>query len=234
MSDELPIGGSRLIPEGWKVYSIDEIKSDEKYSCVAGPFGSSISSKYFTETGVPIIRGNNLTNNLTKFVDKDFAFVSEERAKKYLPQHVKKGDLIFTCWGTIGQVGLIPENSLYPEYIISNKQLKLRVNPNLANSLFVFYYLASKQGVEYIRSKAIGSAVPGINLGILKSIKVALPPLQTQKRIGEILSRYDNLIDNNNRRIALLEESIHLLYKDWFVRLRFSGYESVKVVDGIP
>ncbi|AFY44940.1 restriction endonuclease subunit S [Nostoc sp. PCC 7107] len=234
MSNELPLGGSRLVPEGWTLYSIDEIKADEKYSCVAGPFGSSISSKYFTETGVPIIRGNNLKNNLTKFVAQDFAFVSEERAKKYLPQHVKAGDLVFTCWGTIGQVGLIPQDGPYPEYIISNKQLKLRVNPDLANNLFVFYYLSSKEGVEHIRSRAIGSAVPGINLGILKSIKIALPSLSTQQSITEILSSYDRLIDNNNRRIALLEESIHLLYKEWFVRSRFPGYESVKLVDGIP
>lgn len=234
MSNELPLGGSRLVPEGWTLYSIDEIKADEKYSCVAGPFGSSISSKYFTETGVPIIRGNNLKNNLTKFVAQDFAFVSEERAKKYLPQHVKAGDLVFTCWGTIGQVGLIPQDGPYPEYIISNKQLKLRVNPDLANNLFVFYYLSSKEGVEHIRSRAIGSAVPGINLGILKSIKIALPSLSTQQSITDILSNYDRLIDDNNRRIALLEESIHLLYKEWFVRLRFPGYESVKIVDGIP
>ncbi|MHC5774446.1 restriction endonuclease subunit S [Nostoc sp.] len=234
MSNELPLGGSRLVPEGWTLYSIDEIKADEKYSCVAGPFGSSISSKYFTETGVPIIRGNNLKNNLTKFVAQDFAFVSEERAKKYLPQHVKAGDLVFTCWGTIGQVGLIPQDGPYPEYIISNKQLKLRVNPDLANNLFVFYYLSSKEGVEHIRSRAIGSAVPGINLGILKSIKIALPSLSTQQSITDILSNYDRFIDNNNRRIALLEESIHLLYKEWFVRSRFPGYESVKVVDGIP
>ncbi|MFM6138215.1 MAG: restriction endonuclease subunit S, partial [Sphaerospermopsis kisseleviana] len=73
-----------------------------------------------------------------------------------------------------------------------------------------------------------------IAIGSLKKFQFTLPPLPTQQRIGEILSKYDNLIDNNNRRIALLEESIHLLYKDWFVRLRFPGYESVKVVDGIP
>ena len=88
--------------------------------------------------------------------------------------------------------------------------------------------------MEHIRNRAIGSAVPGINLGILKSIKIALPPLSTQQRIADILSTYDNAIANNNQRIALLEESIHQLYKEWFVRLRFPGYESVKVVDGVP
>ena len=234
MSAELPLGGSRLVPKGWTLYSVDEIKSKEKYACVAGPFGSSISSKYFTEEGVPIIRGSNLKDDLTRFVSHDFAFVSEEQAKNYPSQHVRGGDLVFTCWGTIGQVGIIPEDGPYPEYIISNKQLKLRVNPEIADSLFVYYYLASREGVEHIRSRAIGSAVPGINLGILKSLTLALPPLVIQQRITEILSNYDRLIDNNTRRIALLEESIHRLYQEWFVYLRFPGCDRVAIVDGVP
>jgi len=77
-------------------------------------------------------------------------------------------------------------------------------------------------------------AVPGINRNVLHKIPITIPDIQTQQRIAEILSTYDRLIDNNNRRIALLEESIHQLYKEWFVHLRFPGYESVKIVDGIP
>ena len=234
MSTELPLGGSRPVPKGWNLYSVDEIKAKEKHACVAGPFGSSISSKYFTEDGVPIIRGSNLKDDLTRFVSQDFAFVSEQQAKNYPAQHVKAGDLVFTCWGTIGQVGVIPKDGPYPEYIISNKQLKLRVNPDLADNLFVYYYLASREGVEHIRSRAIGSAVPSINLGILKSLKLALPPLPTQREIVDILSKYDRLIDNNTRRIALLEESIHRLYKEWFVYLRFPEWEKVAIVEGVP
>ena len=73
-----------------------------------------------------------------------------------------------------------------------------------------------------------------LNTSILRSVEVQYPNYPTQERIAKILSNYDNFIDNNNRRIALLEESIYLLYKDWFVRLRFPGYESVKVVDSVP
>src|SRR5208337_4993545 len=96
------------LPDGWRLLTVDEIKATEKSSCVAGPFGSSISSKYFVEKGVPVIRGNNLRDDLTRFVADGFAFVSEEQARQYKAQHVRAGDLVFTCWGTIGQVGLIP------------------------------------------------------------------------------------------------------------------------------
>lgn len=229
------LGGRLRVPPSWEVATVDDIKSPEPNSCRSGPFGSSISRKYFVEEGVPVIRGSNLRDDLTRFVAEEFVFVSEERTReKYGSCVVEAGDLVFTCWGTIGQVGIIPEDGPYDRYVVSNKQLKLRVDPERVEPLFLFYLLSSPDGVAYINSRAKGTAVPGINLGILKSIEVALPPLQVQRDVVHILSAYDDLIENNNRRMALLEESIHLLYREWFVYLRFPGHERVEVVDGVP
>lgn len=219
------------IPTDWRLVTVNDIKANEQSSCVAGPFGSNISSKYFMETGVPVIRGNNLRDDLTPFIPEGFAFVSEERAKQYKAQHVRSGDLVFTCWGTLGQVGLIPENGPYKEYIISNKQLKLRPDRKQADAKFLFYYFASPEMVHHIRSIAIGSSVPGISLGILKSLSVVLPPLPVQRRIAAILSAYDDLIENNQRRIAILEELARSLYREWFVHFRFPGHEDVRFVE---
>jgi type I restriction enzyme, S subunit len=201
---------------------------------VAGPFGSKISSKYFADEGVPVVRGSNLRDDLTRFVPEGFVFVSEARAQEYRPQHVRGGDLVFTCWGTIGQVGLIPEDGPYPEYIISNKQLKLRVDRSVAEPLFCFYYFASPRYAEHIRNRGIGGAVPGINLGILKSLLIALPPIVVQRCIAHILSAYDDLIENNRRRMTLLEEAARQLYREWFVRLRFPGHEHTPITNGVP
>ena len=191
--------------------------------------------KYFVDEGVPVIRGSNLSTNLTEFFAEEFVFVNEERARdKYRNCLVRSGDLVVTCWGTIGQVGRIPDDGPFDEYVISNKQLKLRTNPSVANSKFVYYYIASDAGVEYIKSRSIGAAVPGINLGILKSILIALPPIEIQESIVAILSTYDDLIENNRRRIQLLEQAARLLYKEWFVHLRFPGHEHVKIKDDFP
>ena len=222
------------VPRGWGLYTANEIKADDRYACVAGPFGSNISSKYFVEEGVPVIRGSNLRDDLTRFVSDRLVFVSPQQALQYKPQHVRANDLVFTCWGTIGQVGIIPENASYEEYIISNKQLKLSINRAIANPLFCFYYFASPQYVEYIRSRNIGGAVPGINLGILKSLPIALPSLEEQARIVRVLGAYDDLITNNTRRIELLEKSARQLFEEWFVRLRYPGHEHDKIVDGVP
>jgi type I restriction enzyme S subunit len=222
------------VPMGWRLFSVDQIKSPDQYSCVAGPFGSSIASKFFVDDGVPVIRGSNLRDDLTRFVDDHFVFISEEKAASFRAQQTRPGDLVFTCWGTIGQVGIVPEGLQYDRFVISNKQLKLRVDPHVADPLFCFYYFASPRYVQYIRGRNIGGAVPGINLGILKSFPIALPSVSEQKRIATILSLYDELIDNNRRRIELLEQSAGHLFKEWFVRLRYPGHEHDKVVDGVP
>lgn len=222
------------IPTGWKLCTVDQIKAPVPHACVAGPFGSKISSKYFAEHGVPVIRGANLRDDLTRFVPKDFVFVSEERAEQYGPQQVQANDLVFTCWGTIGQVGIIPNDGPYERYIISNKQLKLRVNEKVVIPLFCYYYFSSPKYVEHIRNRGIGGAVPGINLGILKSLPIAVPPNSVQERIVGILSSYDDLIENNRRRIEMLEGAARMLYREWFIHFRFPGHEHAAMANGIP
>ena len=95
---------------------------------------------------------------------------------------------------------------------------------------FAYYFLKNMN----FKSYNSGGTQPSLNRNAIYPIKIKIPPLSTQKRIADILSTYDDLIDNNNRRIALLEESVHLLYREWFVSLRFPGHESVRVVDGVP
>ncbi|MCK2056980.1 restriction endonuclease subunit S [Methylobacterium sp. 37f] len=216
---------------GWQLSTVDAIKASEKHSCVAGPFGSSISSKFFVEAGVPIIRGSNLSMSLDRFICKDFAFISKDTADKFTAQTVSANDLVFTCWGTIGQVGIIPANGPFKSYVISNKQLKLRVNCKIVDPLYAYYFFACPETVQYIRDRAIGSAVPGINLGILKALPVLVPPPEEQRRIISILGAYDDLIEVNRQRVALLEDMARGLFEEWFVRFRFPGHEAVAIVD---
>ena len=222
------------LPSNWEIKTVDTIKSKEKYSCTAGPFGSNISSKYFVEDGIPVIRGGNLSLGQEQFIAKNFVFITEEKARSFPGQHVKSGDLIFTCWGTLGQVALIPKNSPYKEYIISNKQLKLRINNKECNEKYLYYYFSLPQMVRHINDIAIGSAVPGINLGLLKSLKIVCPPLEQQNKIAAVISAYDDLIENNKRRIELLEKMTEEIYREWFVRFRFPGWETAEFEKGIP
>ena len=113
------------LPGEWELKTLLDVASPTKKAIISGPFGSNISRKYFVESGVPVIRGNNLDLDIgTKFVDDGFVFVTEEKAES-LNTWATVNDLVFTAAGTIGQVGLITGNQKYSHYIISNKQLRV-------------------------------------------------------------------------------------------------------------
>ena len=218
----------------WPRQRLVLLASDEPYSFVGGPFGSKLTSQDYVDEGVPVIRGSNL-NNGRYLGMQDFVFVSESKVRKDLSSNLAKPhDLIFTQRGTLGQVALIPEDGIAEQYVVSQSQMKLTVDEAKADRLFLYYYFSSRDTVEKIISFTSSSGVPHINLSVLRSLEVPVPPLTMQRSIADILSSYDDLIENNRRRIALLEESARLLHQDWFVRLRFPGHEHTRIVDGVP
>lgn len=217
----------------WPLTKVGDVRAEVRYSLVGGPFGSELTTRDYVEDGVPVIRGANLTDDGC-FNDSDFVFVREEKADKLIANNAHSGDVVFTQRGTLGQVGLIPTESRYPRYLLSQSQMKLTVEPKKAIARFVYYYFRHPQTIQTIKNRAITSGVPHINLGILREFEMPLPPVDTQREIVAVLSAYDDLIENNRRRMKLLEDAARLLYQEWFVRLRFPGHERVRIVDGVP
>ncbi|MBC8756427.1 restriction endonuclease subunit S [Kordia sp. YSTF-M3] len=207
---------------------------NDKKGLVSGPFGSSISKKYFVESGIPVIRGNNLKDPRKKFIDNGFVYITDQKAYELRNCTTVSDDIVFTAVGTLGQIGIIPRNTRFPKYIISNKQIRIRVDNNKVDPYYLYYYFSSEKMRKYIILQNRGSSVPLLNLSDIRQLPVILPPLPTQQKIVSILSAYDDLIENNNKRVALLEEMASELYKEWFVRLRFPNYENSTIVDGIP
>ena len=112
----------------WPKVQLQAIALHEKGAIVSGPLGSNISAKYFVEEGVPVIRGNNLTKGRTKFIDEGFAYLTEAKAAEFRNCIAVANNIVFTAAGSIGQVGMIPPDSRYEEYVISNKQLRVRLD----------------------------------------------------------------------------------------------------------
>ena len=204
-----------------------------RYAFVGGPFGSNLTTRDYVEEGVPVIRGNNLPADRL-FLDENFVFVTDEKADHLQANTAYPGDIIFTQRGTLGQVGVIPLEAKFSRYVISQSQMKLSVNPEKANARFVYYFFRMPSMVQSVINHALTSGVPHINLGILKDFELPLPPLTVQEHIADILSAYDDLIENNRRRMALLEEAARQLYREWFVRLRFPGHEHTRITHGLP
>ena len=108
----------------------------------------------------------------------------------------------------------------------------LVIDENKADYEFVYYNLCTLY--DKLVSLKNGGAQPNLNAGLIKNLEISLPPLSTQKRIADILSAYDNLIENNQKQIKLLEEAAQRLYKQWFIDLRYPGHETTPIVDGLP
>jgi type I restriction enzyme S subunit len=216
----------------WREVSLNDLAARTPNSLATGPFGSAISAKHFVEDGVPVLRGSNLSLDVgVRLKDEGLAFIAESKAPEFSRSVARRGDLVFTCWGTIGQIGLVDERSRYERYIVSNKQMKLTPDADQVDSLYLYYVLSSPRLVEEVQGQTLGSAVPGFNLGQLKAIRVRVPSLRTQQRIASVLSAVDDLIENSGRQIELLERMAQAIYQEWFVRFRYPGHQEVSPVD---
>jgi type I restriction enzyme S subunit len=125
----------------------------------------------------------------------------------------------------------IPESA--PEAILVQRVARLRATNGLIQD-FLACLIGSSSFVAYIQNIARGVGVPHISGKEIAAFEFEMPLEEVQRRIATILTAYDDLIENNRRRIALLEESARLLYREWFVRLRFPGHEHTRVVNGVP
>jgi len=142
------------------------------------------------------------------------------------------GDIVIARTGaTVGYAKLIRNN---PESVFASYLVRIRVDRQIADPGYVGRIVESYVYKQFVVSQVGGAAQPNANAKILSSFRLPIPDRSTQSRIVEILSAYDDLIENNRRRIQLLEQAARLLYKEWFVHLRFPGHEHTQIINGVP
>lgn len=170
--------------------------------------------------GLPLLRITDMLNK-TKSV-----FIDKNRVPKKniaIPE-----DIIFT---RTGQVGLVFRNQYG---VVHNNCFKVLPIDKKLECDYLYWYLRSNAVYNYVNCIASGSAQPDLPHSSFNSITIKLPSNKVQNKIASILSAYDDLIENNIRRIALLEQMAEQIYKEWFVRMRFPGYEKTEFEKGVP
>ena len=169
----------------WREVTVEDLKSEAPNALSTGPFGSAISSKYFVDEGIPVIRGSNLSPNISLKIKEDgLAFIPKEKAEEFKRSIARKGDLVFTCWGTINQVGYIDGKGSYAEYVISNKQMRFTPDPDKGDPLFLYYLFSSPQLQQRILNSNIGSFCAWIQFRTIKEDGIidSPPPRATHNR----------------------------------------------------
>ena len=154
--------------------------------------------------------------------------------KEKVSAKVERDDLLFARQSLVlegaGKCSIVMDVS--PLTVFESHIIRVRLNQEIANPLFYYYYFHS----PYSQIKSIVSqcAQAGIRGSDLQKLEVVFPSKDVQDRIADILSSYDNLIENNQKQIKLLEEAVQRLYKEWFVDLRFPEHEDTPIIDGLP
>lgn len=184
----------------------------------AGPFGSNLKVECFVPSGFPIIDGANLkgykvTDNITKFV-------TEEKARSLSRSIAHRGDVIVTISGTIGQIAYIPEDSLYDEYLCSQRQFRVSFDSSMVYVPYLVFYFHTFEGQNKILSFANQTGVPALSqpLKNFKKIRLCLPSLQEQRRIASIVETINDKIENNIKINDNLRQQAAALFANFYDR----------------
>lgn len=143
----------------------------------------------------------------------------------------RPNDLILAREAPAGNVGIIREGM---EVCLGQRTVLIRPNAEKVSPLFLNYYLNAPKQRHALLGNSNGATVSHVNMPIIRNLVIELPDREAQDRIADVLSAYDELIENNRRQIKLLEEAAQRLYKEWFIDLKFPGHETTPIVDGLP
>ena len=195
-----------------------------------GPFGSQLHQRDYIEHGVPVVMPKDIRAG--RIDERTVARVSEEKARELSRHYIKPGSIVFPRRGDVGKCAYV--DGYAESFLCGTGCVKIEPPSEILEPLFVYYYLSLPRVVEWLERNAVGTTMPNLNSKIIGRVHLPLLSLQHQQQVSSVLSAYDRLIENNRRRMRLLERAARLLYKEWFVRFRFPGHERVSLVNLLP
>lgn len=187
---------------------------------------ANVSSYYYPPT-VPWLKTKEV--NYCRITETE-NYISEEGLNNSSAKMISPNSVIIAMYGQGDTAGRVAINKI--PLTTNQACCNLTIDEHKADFEFIYYQLCTLYN-KMVSLKA-GAAQPNLNAQIIKNLEILLPVLPIQHHIATILSRYDSLIENYQKQIKLLEEAAQRLYKEWFVDLRFPGYETTTIVDGVP
>lgn len=217
--------------ERWPRISVGSLVQAREASLQTGPFGTQLSASEYVPVGIPVINVRNVGFGDVR-VD-DLEYVSEGKAEQLHHHVLHRGDIVFGRKGAVERHALI--GSAQDGWVQGSDCLRLRLQSARFNVRFVSFYLRTKGHQDWMQALcSFGATMSSLNQDIVNRIELPCPPRVVQDRIAAVLAAYDDLIANNQRRIALLESMAEEIYREWFVRMRFPGADRARFEKGLP
>lgn len=203
----------------WNTVTLEELTEPER----SITYGVVKPGDHDVDEGVLFVRGGDIRDG--RIAIEELRTITMRVSEQYRRTLLRGGELLVSLVGNPGAVAMVPASLVGANIARQAGLVALR---NGVNHKYVEFFLRSRQGQAAMGLYVKGSVQRVINLGDLKKVEVPLPPLPTQQRIAAILSAYDDLIENNTRRVAILEEMARSLYEEWFIHFRFPGYQEAE------
>lgn len=207
-------------PREWR-----EVRLEDVCEHITVGHVGSMADEYVAE-GIPFLRSQNITPFKVNL--RGVKYITSEFNEKLRKSALKPGDVAVVRTGYPGTAAVIPR-----ELLVSNCSDLVIIRPGEEiDSWFLSCLFNSVWGRGVVAGNLVGVAQQHFNVGAAKNLRIALPPIQNQRAVASILRNYDDLIENNTRRIEILEEMARKLYEEWFVQFRFPGHEGLDFVKG--
>ncbi len=195
-----------------------------------GPFGSQLHQADYTPDGVPVIMPKDIREG--RVSTETVAMVSEPTAVRLKRHRLAPRTIVLPRRGEVTKRAFIREDQR--GWLCGTGCLQIVLGGSELHPEFLYYFMEQQEVARWLEQHAVGTTMLNLSAGIVADLPLRYPEAASQGRIAGILATYDDLIENNRRRLALLEDAARQVYREWFVRLRFPGHEHTRVVDGVP
>lgn len=210
----------------WNTITVGDLVERKEAEVKTGPFGTQLRASDYVETGTPVINVRNIGFGSIRH-DK-LEYIPDDVVTRLSGHLLRKGDIVFGRKGAVERHVYI--TAAQDRWFQGSDCLRLRLlsEENVLSKYLSFTFLTHEHQSWMMQQCSHGATMASLNQDIIKRIPLRLPSIERQKTIVDILSAYDGLIENNTRRIEILEEMVRRLYKEWFVHFRFPGHEGVR------
>ena len=214
----------------WSAATLGDVVERDGGLIQTGPFGSQLHQSDYVTEGIPVIMPKDIADGR---IDADsVARVSEQTASRLSRHQLQPRTIVLPRRGEITKRAFIREDQT--GWLCGTGCLQIVLDGKHLLPEYLYYYMEQQEVAGWLEQHAVGTTMLNLSAAIVTELPLKYPAPAVQCRIADILSAYDDLIENNRRRMALLEEAARQLYREWFVRLRFPGHEHTSVTNGVP
>ena len=214
----------------WMTSTLGDIACQAGGEVRTGPFGTQLHKSDYVDdpAATPVVMPKDMSDG--KIDSSAIARVDAEVVERLSSHVLSEGDIVL---GRRGEIGRRAWTSDAEEgWLCGTGSMRISVNGSeQVRPRYLFYFLGLNQTIGWLEGHAVGATMSNLSAGVVQQLPVRYPPLALQDAIVEVLDSLDTLIENNRRRIEILEEMTRLLYREWFVHFRFPGHEDAELVD---